>query len=82
MTKSDWLKKAGKLYDTFKSEIEDKNGRKRITDQEATRIQELNHVVGSDHGKKMVSCKEAKDSLEKMILLVNSGVKDSCFTAE
>ncbi|CAH0278932.1 hypothetical protein MP478_15500 [Chryseobacterium sp. WG14] len=75
MTVSAWLKKANKLLDTCNYEISIKNGSKPITMSEATTLNELQNEIGSHHGIRQVKYKEAAESLEEMIAMVEAGQK-------
>ncbi|MDR6463135.1 hypothetical protein [Chryseobacterium sediminis] len=75
MKVSEWLKKANKLLDTCEYEISIKNGSKKITMAQATTLNELQHEIGSHHGIRQVTYKEAAQSLKEMITMVEAGQK-------
>lgn len=75
MTVSQWLKKANKLLEVCLDEKSQKNGSKKTSMAQATALNELQHAIGSHHGIKQVTYNETAESLEKMIEMVNEGLK-------
>jgi hypothetical protein len=75
MTESNWLKKAGKIHQTFVGEQSSGNGSKKITMVQAATINELQHAIGSHHGIQQVTYNEARASLDQMFDMVKAGRK-------
>lgn len=75
MTESNWLRQAGSLHTACLNEIGNKNGNGRLSGIQSKSLNQLQHAIGSHHGKSSPTYQEAYNSLNKMFDLVKAGNK-------
>lgn len=81
VTKDDWLRRAKALHKTCHLQQKADNGGGRLSGAETASLNQLQHDIGSHHGRRRVTYNEARESLDQMFDWVKGGTKDSKFSS-